>query len=155
MVNVVSRRAGFTLIEVLIVVVIMAVLAAIVIPQFTIPTEEAKRSTLESNMHTLRSQIELYKMAHLGHYPTIQDNSLPQLTSATNDAGEIGPSGPAYPHGPYIVVMPPNPFDDSDRVTAVDVPGQKPSGVVGALGGWQYDQTNGEIWPNNPEYYQE
>jgi len=63
------RRNAFTLIEVLIVVIIMAVLAATIIPQFTTSTKDAKDSTLKFNMHTLRSQIELYKLHHLGKYP--------------------------------------------------------------------------------------
>jgi len=35
------------------------------------------------------------------------------------------------------------------------VPGQKPTGVVGNLGGWQYDESNGAVWPNRPEYSQQ
>ena len=53
------RRSAFTLIEVLIVVVIMAVLAATIIPQFSASTEDAKTSQLSFNVHTMRSQIEL------------------------------------------------------------------------------------------------
>ncbi len=64
-------RNAFTLIEVLIVVIIMAVLAATIIPQFSSSTEDAKRSTLEFNLHTIRSQIELYKVHHLGSAPDL------------------------------------------------------------------------------------
>ena len=51
------RRGAFTLIEVLIVVVIMAILAATIIPQFTDSTKDAKSSTVQFNLHTLRSQF--------------------------------------------------------------------------------------------------
>jgi general secretion pathway protein G len=147
-------RNAFTLIEVLIVVVIMAVLAATIIPQFSSSTRDAKESSLKFNMHTLRSQIELYKVHHMGSYPTITNNDLPQLTNATNTAGETGAAGPNYPYGPYVDdELPANPFDGSNKVTAVAVPGDKPAAVVGTLGGWQYDVSNGAIWPNNPEYY--
>jgi len=148
------RRKAFTLIEVLLVVVIMAVLAGVVVSKLMIPTEDAQLSTLLHNMHVLRSQTELYRTNHNGNYPTIQGNALPQLTSATNSDGAIGPSGPNYPHGPYIIVMPFNPFDDSDKVTAVATAGVKPTAVSGALGGWQYDETTGDFWPNHPEYYE-
>ncbi len=59
-----SRRArhGFSLIEILIVVVILGILAAIVIPQFTDAAEEASRSNLQSQLQTLRSQIELWNV---------------------------------------------------------------------------------------------
>ena len=143
-------RRGFTLIEVLIVVVIMAVLAATIIPQFSSSTQDAKESTLKFNIHTLRSQIEMYKIHHLGDYPAITDADLPQLTGATNVDGEIGTAGANYPYGPYITGdLPPNPFDGSNTVTAVTTPGTKPSTPVGTDGGWLYDASNGSIWPND------
>jgi prepilin-type N-terminal cleavage/methylation domain-containing protein len=64
-----ARKSGFTLVEVLIVVVIMAILAATIIPQFTDSTSDAKASTTKFNLHTLRSQIELYKTQHNGVVP--------------------------------------------------------------------------------------
>jgi len=147
-------RRAFTLIEVLIVVVIMAILAAVIIPQFAASTSDAKRSALEFNMHTLRSQIELYRIQH-GQYPTISNNDLPQLYNATNLAGEIGTPGPNYPYGPYLANgLPPNPYNNSNKVAPVSTPGQKPTGVVSGDYGWQYDESTGAIWPNNPEYYQ-
>ncbi len=148
------RSSGFTLIEVLLVVVIMAVLAGTIIPRYLGIADDAKASTLNHNLHVLETQLEIYREQHLNCYPTIQANGLPQLTSATNAAGEMGAPGPQYPLGPYILEAPMNPFDGSKQVTAVAVPGQPPTGVVGTLGGWQYDVTTGTIWPNHPEYYQ-
>lgn len=149
-----KERQAFTLIEVLIVVVIMAILAAVIIPQFASSTTDAKRSALEFNMHTLRSQIELYRIQH-GNYPIIINEDLPQLYNATNLAGEIGTPGPAYPYGPYLTnKLPVNPYNNSSKVVAVSTPGVKPTGVVSGGAGWQYDQSTGAIWPNNPEYYQ-
>ena len=147
------RNDGFTLIEVLIVVIIMAVLAGAVIPRYLGTTEDAKTSTLSHNLHVIEAQIELFRVQHLNQYPTIQDAGLPQLTSATNVSGEIGASGPNYPLGPYLLEPPVNPFDGSKNVVAVAVPGQKPKAVVGNLGGWQYDVSTGAFWPNHPEYY--
>jgi general secretion pathway protein G len=148
-----GRRTGFTLIEVLLVVVIMAVLAGLIIPAYMGTADDAKSSSLKHNLSVIETQLEVYRSQHLNQYPTIQDNALPQLTSATNTAGEIGASGPKYPFGPYVIEAPMNPFDGSKKVVPVAVSGQKPSGVVGKLGGWQYDKTTGAFWPNNPEYY--
>ena len=60
------RRSAFTLIEVLIVVIIMALLAATIIPQFSTSTTDAKKSSLDFNLHTMRSLIEMYKVHHNG-----------------------------------------------------------------------------------------
>jgi general secretion pathway protein G len=147
------HNAGFTLIEVLIVVIIMAILAGTIIPAYLTTPDDAKTSSLNHNLHVIEAQLEMYRTQHLNHYPTIQDNALPQLINATNAAGEIGASGPSYPFGPYVMESPMNPFDGSKKVVPVAVSGQKPAGVVGTLGGWQYDPSTGMFWPNNPEYY--
>jgi general secretion pathway protein G len=58
------RRAaarGFTLIEILIVVVILGILAAIIIPQFTNAADDASISSARTQLQTMRSQIELYR----------------------------------------------------------------------------------------------
>ena len=141
------RRGGFTLIEVLIVVVIMAVLAATIIPQFSSSTQDAKESQLSFNVHTLRSQIELYKVHHLGSYPVITASDLPQLTNETKAAGDVneGASDPdTYPYGPYVdSELPQNPFNDLNTVAAG-------TGAAGdGSSGWQYDVNTGGIWPNH------
>jgi general secretion pathway protein G len=147
------HNAAFTLIEVLLVVVIMAVLAGVIIPSFLNTADDAKSSSLKHNLSVVEVQLEVYRAQHMNRYPTIQDNGLPQLTTATNAAGKTGASGPDYPLGPYVLEAPMNPYDGSKKVTAVAVPGQKPTGVVGSLGGWQYDESTGAFWPNNAEYY--
>ncbi|MFG0329075.1 MAG: type II secretion system protein [Phycisphaerales bacterium] len=63
-------RRGFTLIEILIVVVILAILAAIVVPRFAIP-EEANAASLRTQLKTLRSQIELYRARNNGQAPPL------------------------------------------------------------------------------------
>jgi len=66
-----GHRSAFTLIEVLIVVVIMALLAATIIPQFSSSTTDAKKSSLNFNLHTMRSQIEMYKVHHNSTPPSL------------------------------------------------------------------------------------
>ncbi|MGF1615108.1 MAG: type IV pilin protein, partial [Gammaproteobacteria bacterium] len=57
---------GFTLVELLIVVVILAILAAVAVPQFTRSTDDAKLSALDSTLSRMRSAIDLYYQQH-GH----------------------------------------------------------------------------------------
>ena len=61
-------KKAFTLIEILIVVVLLGVLAAIVIPQFSDASDEAKVAAQASDLHTLQGQIQLYR-AKTGAYP--------------------------------------------------------------------------------------
>jgi general secretion pathway protein G len=145
------RRNAFTLIEVLIVVIIMAVLAATIIPQFTTSTKDARESSLKFNMHTLRSQIELYKAQHNGVYPSVTNQTLPQLSGRTNASGTVGTSATDYPFGPYVDQIPANPMDSKTAVTSVSLSGAKPTAVSGSDGGWQYDPNTGAIWPNDSE----
>ena len=56
-----SARRAFTLVEILIVVVILGILAAVVVPQFTSAADDANDATVRSQLQTLRSQVELYK----------------------------------------------------------------------------------------------
>ena len=58
------RKSGFTLVEILIVVIILGILAAIVIPQFTNASQDARKSSLTSQLQTMRSQIALYELQH-------------------------------------------------------------------------------------------
>ena len=67
--NLKRREQGFTLVEILIVVVILGILAAIVIPQFTNASETARASSLNTQLQSIRSQLELYQLQHNGEYP--------------------------------------------------------------------------------------
>ncbi len=68
-----KRNDGFTLVEILIVVVILGILAAIVIPQFSQASTDAKTSSLASNLQTIRSQIALYKIQNDDVPPAVDD----------------------------------------------------------------------------------
>ena len=64
-----SLKRGFTLIEILIVVVILGILAAIIIPQFTDAAQDAGASSARSQLQTMRSEIELYRVQNNGATP--------------------------------------------------------------------------------------
>lgn len=130
-----GRRNAFTLIEVLIVVVILAVLAATIIPQFSDSTTDAKQSVMEFDLRTLRSQIELYK-AHAGDYPT----TLSDLTATTADG-----------YGPYIDAVPENPFNGSSDEAAVSAVPTAPNGTGE---GWLYMNSTGQVWANCAEGFE-
>ena len=135
-------KSGFTLVEILIVVVILGILAAIVIPQFTSASVEAKESALVSNLQSMRSQIELYKIHHNDALPGTQGLVLFEeaMTSKTNQDGVVG-EGPGYRFGPYMQRIPDNPFCGTAGVENEVLTGATriPVGTVGSdLSGWWF-----------------
>ena len=151
-----ADRGGFTLIEVLIVVVIMAVLAATIIPQFSTSTKDARESNLKFNLQSLRTQIELYKVQHLGALPDGTLN-LKQITAATDATGALSTSGlvdGTHPFGPYILgAVPQQPFSASNTVRLdTGMAGTTPTATASPGGGWIYRASTGEIWIDHPTY---
>jgi len=101
-----NRKSGFTLVEILIVVVILGILAAIVIPQFTSASESARSSSMSSTLQTTRSQLELYQVQHNGDYPTLAQ-LWGNMTAQTDVAGATDGTDD---FGPYLQKNPSNPF---------------------------------------------
>ncbi len=134
-------RSAFTLIEMLIVVVIMAILAATIIPQFTHSAAGAEAATTKFNLHTLRSQIELFKAQHGGVAPALDaaTNTITELTTITTFKGQQ--------YGPYLTIISEDSITTGSGVYASISP--IGSTDVTGNGGWWYDATTGEIHINN------
>ena len=86
-------RKAFTLVEILIVVVILGILAAIVVPQFTGATDEARGGNIQSQLDTLNNQIELYKARNNGNAPDLLGTGWVDLV--TGNYIKADPSNPA------------------------------------------------------------
>ena len=127
-----ETKSGFTLVEILVVVVILGILAAIVIPQFTEASTEAKFSSLRTDLNTLRSQIELYKSQHNNTPPSFA-NFMAQMTGLTDITGAVGTD-----YGPYMKKIVTNQFNNLNTLDN--------TGTIGDnVGGWEYDETTGVI----------
>lgn len=116
------RRSGFTLIEILIVVVILGILAAIVVPQFSNASLVARENTLKDDLRYLRTQVMVYRAQHTdvspgypGGNPATSPTSaafLDQMTQYTDAAGSSSPTQTATQKlGPYLSKMPNNPIN--------------------------------------------
>jgi len=148
-----STRRGkteLTLIDGIIFVVVAGIVAATTMPVLETLNHRAKVSSTMQSLHTLRSQIELYKLEHGGQPPLLYEGDLPQLDHATNARGVPGPAGDAYPFGPYLKAgVPINPLTGGYLVTAVEAfPPKHASGN----GGWLYHPPTGRIAPDVEGY---
>jgi len=148
------RRYAFTVIEVLIVVIIVAVLGATIIPQFVTSNNDTKTSNLKFNLQTVRSQLEMYKEQHLGVYPPATDTAsfAAQMCDKTNQDTTPNPSSGLC--GPYIQdAIPSNPFNNSATVAIISG-ATAPTAPTGSGDGWQYNPAAGWFYPNNVEFFQ-
>ncbi|MHC4619814.1 MAG: prepilin-type N-terminal cleavage/methylation domain-containing protein [Planctomycetota bacterium] len=150
-----KAKSGFTLVEILIVVVILGILAAIVIPQFTDASTEAKQSRLMTDLQSMRAQIELYKIQHNDCLPGVANANLLHtagsgfvggLTDYTDVHGETqsGPGPNIY--GPYIQRIPTNPFNQLNSVT-IDTSTTDSNSAGGA--GWYFNTVSGNFRPDD------
>jgi general secretion pathway protein G len=134
---------GFTLVEILIVVVILGILAAIVVPQFTQASTEAKMNSLCSNLQSLRSQIELYKVQHNDTPPTAANftANMTETSSVTGTASGNKTRTTTYAYGPYLERVPENPFNGLATLRAVADPNSAGTNAAG----WAIVDATGEI----------
>jgi general secretion pathway protein G len=107
---------GFSLIEVLVVVVILGILAAIMIPNYSNASVTAQSNALLAQLQTLRSQLEFYRIQHDGQYPTI-DQLWDNLTTKTTLSGNTtAGEGETLSCGPYLLKAPSNAFNGQSKV---------------------------------------
>ena len=85
------RVAGFTLIELVVVIVIVAILAAVIVPRFLGRTEDAKKSAAVTNISAMKTQLDLYA-SEVGKPPTTQQGLQALITN---------PGVPKW-NGPYL-----------------------------------------------------
>lgn len=147
-------RGGFTLIEILIVVVILGILAAVVIPQFTNASLSARENVLKDELRYLRTQILVYKAQHNDIAPGILndtaldgDGFLAQLTQYTDAEGNTSAlKTVTHTIGPYLSKMPANPLTEASGVKVVV--GELTPNEGEAEIGWLYNPQTLEIIAN-------
>jgi general secretion pathway protein G len=143
-------RTNLTVIDAVLLIVVIAIVCATAVPLIEAANRRAQQSTLAQNLHTLRSQIEMYKAEHGGRPPVLHEGTLPQMLQPTNADGVPGPAGNKYPCGPYLRSgVPLNPVTGRSVITAVQT---FPPTATSGNGGWLYHQETGQIIPDLDEH---
>jgi general secretion pathway protein G len=166
-------QAGFTLVELLIVVIILTVLAAIIVPQFSSATLDAKEATLDSNLARLRSSIELYLAQHGSTYPGKAASSggatctgtagsgaadsaqalIDQMLMYSDVTGKTCSIGDTtFKYGPYLRKGFPHDSITGKGAVAADISVTSTGAPIApgaATGGWAYDTKSGQIVMNS------
>ena len=149
------KKKAFTLVEVILVVTILGILAALVLPTFQGHITTARESGAKDSLRTMRTQIELYKLQHKGVPPGyVNGSGAPtallelQFIGTTTETGAAStstvPSG-AYVNGPYVIKLPKNTFNDLSNIAYVAEATDFSAAVDGTSSGWLYKKETGEL----------
>ena len=134
---------AFTLVEILIVVVLLAILAALVIPHIANYGDDARRNTLRSSVQIIRKQIQHFQIDH-GHLP---GDTSPGLDGSSFDADKFVSDLTATSTingrsvGPYLSEFPPNPYVAPAEARKIAIGGERPAGGAG----WWFDPARSRI----------
>jgi len=127
---------GFTLVEILIVVVILGILAAIVVPQFTNAANDARTGNISTQVSTMENQFELFAAQNNGSYPTV---------------AQLAADWAVMIDGDYLKEIPVNPFSNTSTVGAWPAAADTGDSVIyDDSVGWFYDEDTGNIVAGAP-----
>ncbi len=134
---------AFSLVELMIVVAVLGILAAIVVPQFQGHSTQAKEAVATDSLRLLRGAIELYAAQHDGVPPGYE-----------NDDVTTPPSGLVFNRQlilekRYLSEMPENPFNNLETIEIIGNTEAFPASALGGFG-WAYQPATKTIkldWP--------
>jgi len=128
-----TSNRGFTLIELVIIIVILGILAAVAIPRYSNITDEAREASARAALGGLRSGIAIF-------YAT---QAVQTGTAAWPTQVDLETIGTVMEHS-----IPENPYQLDTNAPDSIVTGVVKGTTVGARGGWAYNAATGELWPN-------
>lgn len=129
-----SNDRGFTLIELVIIIVILGILAAVAIPQYQNMSAEAREAQCRALLGSLRSGITIFYANQAVTTGTAIWPTLVELETVNTVMAQT---------------IPANPYVDGANAPDSIVTGVAKGTTVGARGGWAYNPATGEIWANS------
>lgn len=124
---------GFTLIELVLVIVIIGILAGVTIPTFQDIGGQAKASACRQSLMSIRTALEIWRMNNIAK----SGSTAWPVRDTLATVGKV-----------LSQQIPPNPYQLKTNAPDSIVTGVTKGVVVGTRGGWAYKPSTGEIWPN-------
>ena len=103
----IKQQAGFSLLELMVVIVILGILATMVIPNVFSNRDKAERQKVVSDLTALENALEMYRLEN-GRYPTTE-----QGLEALVEKSRIDPQPRSFPEGGYIRRLPADPWGNA------------------------------------------
>lgn len=139
-----KRRQGFTLIEIMVVIVIMGIMAALVVPRVMGSTDQARTAAAKADIQSVMTALKLYKLDNI-RYPSQQ-----QGLDALVNKPSVAPIPNNYKAGGYLEKLPKDPwggdyqYQNPGKHGEIDIYSYGPDGATSSgedgqavIGSWQ------------------
>lgn len=135
-------QKGFTLLEVMVVIVILGIIASMVVPNLMGNQEQAARQKVVVDIQQLESALDMYRLRN-GFYPTTEQGIESLVTAPTSQ-----PAPRSFPEGGFIRRLPKDPWNEDyimvspGQLGRIDVYSKGPDRVAGTdddIGNWNLD----------------
>ncbi|OBP13265.1 type II secretion system protein GspG [Rheinheimera sp. SA_1] len=137
-----QQQRGFTLLEVMVVIVILGIIASMVVPNLMGNKEQADRQKVVVDIQQLENGLDLYKLNN-GFYPTTEQGMQALVTQATSE-----PIPRSFPEGGFVKRLPKDPWGGEYQLASpgemgrIDVFSMGPDQTAGTeddIGNWNLD----------------
>jgi len=137
-----QRQKGFTLLEVMVVIVILGIIASMVVPNLIGNQEKAAKQKVVVDIQQIQNALDLYKLNN-GFYPTTEQGLQALVTQSTSE-----PIPRSFPEGGFVKRLQKDPWDNDYQLVSpgemgrIDVFSMGPDRVAGTeddIGNWNLD----------------